>query len=460
MNSDPDIAEAQECCPSQECLPEPEKIALQQRVSIIERVKGLATHHAFLSIFDQGLVAGASFVTSVLVGRYGGKEMLGLYALAWSLTLFLRSVQEQVVSAPYVIYCRRKTGRRLAGYAGSSLLHQGTFSLLSIAGLSAAIPVVLWQSPGSPMVSVLAILTLAIPAVLLREFARHYDFAHFKIYRAITLDGAATALQLILLATLLYWNSLTAVTALAAMAIACFVPTVVWLIAGASRFRFNARRSVKDWNRNWFFAKWAVASQLLGSAMTFVAPWIIVLTHGEAATGVFAAGSTLVGIANMFVIGVANYIGPKTAEAYAEGGVNRLVAVLKNTVTLFIVVLGIFCIGAFGIGNVLAAFVYGGDFAVAGPIIAILSLNMFANALSITAGNGLWAMHEPAANFRADVASIVVGVIATVALIGPFGAAGAAFALLASGVADCVIRFAILRVAVANRRRQEGARNG
>jgi hypothetical protein len=61
-----------------------------------------------LSVLDQAVVSGTSFATSVLLGRFASQEELGVYYLALSVVYFTRGVQEQVVSAPYMIYCSRR----------------------------------------------------------------------------------------------------------------------------------------------------------------------------------------------------------------------------------------------------------------------------------------------------------------------------------------------------------------
>src|SRR4051812_33113366 len=77
-----------------------------------------------LAVFDQGVVSGTSFATSVLLARCVSREELGGYYLALSVFYFARGIQEQLVSAPYMIYCGRKSAAELAEYAGSALLHQ------------------------------------------------------------------------------------------------------------------------------------------------------------------------------------------------------------------------------------------------------------------------------------------------------------------------------------------------
>src|SRR6478609_1956108 len=92
-----------------------------------------------LSVLDQAVVSGTSFATSVLLGRFTSQEELGVYYLALSVVYFTRGVQEQLVSAPYMIYCSRRQGAALAEYAGSALVHQCVVMLATAIVLIAAL---------------------------------------------------------------------------------------------------------------------------------------------------------------------------------------------------------------------------------------------------------------------------------------------------------------------------------
>src|SRR4051812_6238069 len=88
-----------------------------------------------LSLFDQALVSGTSFLTSVIIGRLGSKEEFGIFYVALTIVYLARGIQEQLVSAPYVVYCHGRRDEARALYAGSSLMH--------CLGLSAVLAVVL-----------------------------------------------------------------------------------------------------------------------------------------------------------------------------------------------------------------------------------------------------------------------------------------------------------------------------
>jgi O-antigen/teichoic acid export membrane protein len=174
-------------------------------------------------------------------------------------------------------------------------------------------------------------------------------------------------------------------------------------------------------------------------------PWVVALTHGEAQTGTLGACSTLVGLSNMFMMGLCNFLSPKAARAFATGGLAELQSILRKTAILFAASLGAICVVGFTLGETIAVAVYGEQFGDTGWIIGVLSLSVLANSMGVTAGNGLWAMERPSANFVADLVSLGVVIVATVSLVPLFGPLGAALATLSGTSTDAAVRLWILR---------------
>lgn len=390
-----------------------------------------------LSVFDQAIVSGTSFATSIILGRCCGRDDLGIYYLALSIVLFVRGLQEQLVSAPYMIYCSRQEQQHQPRYAGSSLVHQCVLSLFAIS-LLAAIGLAGF-APAGIHSSVWVILTAA-PLLWMREYIRQLSFAHLDVRAAIITDGTIALTQLGGLLYLAWLGALNVQTTLAMMGICCGLASVSWLASGRQRFTLQWSAAWNDWTRNWTFSRWALASHVLACSSPYILPWIVALTHGERETGTLGACATLVGLSNMFLVGLANYLSPKAARAYAEQGLPELKRILRQTALMFVVGLGAMSFGAFAAGNHVAALVYGPEFGDTRWIIGILSLSVLANSLGVTAGNGLWALERPSASFVADFCSLLITIIATATLIPAFGTIGAACAALAGTTSDALIR--------------------
>jgi O-antigen/teichoic acid export membrane protein len=146
----------------------------------------------------------------------------------------------------------------------------------------------------------------------------------------------------------------------------------------------------------------------------------------------------------MFVMGVANFLSPRAAKAYADGGVMVLKDVIVTTGAVFAATLGVFSILMCFFGGEIAALVYGASYAAAGPVMAVLAFGLLATGLGVTAGNGLWAIDRPQANFRADVCGLIATIALSTLLIGPYGVMGAALATTLGAAVDAMIRGGIL----------------
>ena len=412
----------------------------------IERVRGIAgsslLQKSGLSVLDQAVVSGSSFATSIILSRSSSREELGAYYLALSIVFFARGVQEQVISAPYMIYCSRKQGAALAQYAGSSLLHQCGMMLFTAGMLAAALALGIVPLD---LRAGLWTLVLAAPLLLMRDFLRQMCFAHLQTQGALVLDAVVATVQLGGLATLAASGGLTVPATLTVMAVAAGVPAAVWLTRMPQPMAGRLPAAVRDFVFNWTFARWALASQLLASTTPYVMPWVVAFTHGQAETGTLGACMTLVGLANMFLLGLCNYLSPRAARAFSEGGLEELQGVLTKTALLFGLSLGSIALAGFAVGGPIAALVYGPQFGGTGVVIGVLSLGVLANSVGVTAGNGLWALERPSANFAADLVALVFVIPTTVLLVPRLGPLGAALAILSGTTADAIVRMWILR---------------
>lgn len=396
-----------------------------------------------LSVCDQAIVSGTSFATSAVVGRLCLKEDFGVYFLALSVVLFLRGIQEQLVSAPYSVFCHRHKGADRAEFTGSLLAHQIVFlvlATLALVGFATAVSAGWGPAETDRLHGVAFAVAGAAPFLLFREFLRQLTFARLSLWKVVLLDAAVAIVQLGGLAALAFGGRLTVGNVYLVMGAGCASAAAGWWLLSADRIVFRRSRVLADWKRNWAFSKWALATHLLGCSTPYVLPWFVAAVDGTAATGVLAACTTLVGLANAFVMGVSNYLTPKTAHAFVHGGLPELHKVLKKTALLFGVVLGSFALAACLFGGWLAEFVYGEQYAGAGPILAVLAFGLLASGFGITAGNGLWVLERPAANFRADACSLCVTVIAAATLTPQFGVLGAALSSLAGACVDAGVR--------------------
>src|SRR5262249_41234572 len=136
--------------------------------------------------------------------------------------------------------------------------------------------------------------------------------------------------------------------------------------------------------------------------------WLVAARLGTAATGELAACLTVVTVANPFVLGFGNFVGPSVARAFAEGGRLRVREVLFHaTLPLAVVALPLAAV-AVTAGGWLIAKLYGPDYAGHGTTVALLGLLVPLVAGNNMADHGLRALDRPEVNFRGSLASLLI----------------------------------------------------
>ena len=388
---------------------------------------GPGAGRSILALADQAAVSGFRFGTTVIVGRQAGADELGAYALGFTFLVLFACVQDSLVTLPFTVFCRGRSGMRGEIYAGTVLFQAlivaalGT-SILLVAGLIAASFSVMM-----PLAKVLTVLALLMPAVLCWEFARRFGFAQLRVREVLVLDLTTGALVALNLGMLVACDRLSAITAFMAVGGASGLTALVWLFRCGVRFRLRPRRVLTETRRHWKFGRWVLASEATFMARSYVVPWLVALMMDATATGVFAAYLTLVLLANPLLNGISNVLAPDLARAFANGGRQEVRRRIMRVTWAMTVVVSAFSICLILAGQWLVVSLYGDEFQGHQWCVFILAAGVLAEAIGMPAYNGLWAIQRPNVCFVACAWGLVATVGATCALTGSFGLVGAAF---------------------------------
>ncbi len=399
---------------------------------------------SLLSILDQAIVSGTSFLSAAIIGRLTTPRELGLYYLVLSIVIIAAAVQDSAVSAAYMVYCRRRTGRELEEYSGSVWIQHLVLSAMSIVVLLAIIAV-LFLIGRSEAMQGLCVLLVAAPLILIRQAVRRFAFARLHVKSAIVLDIVVAAVQLGGFALLGFFGKLNLASIFAVMGGACGFACAGMYLIDPPTIRFVRHRFVPDWRFNWAFSKWALRSYLVGSTTPYLMLWILGLTVGTSDAGVFGACLTLVGIANVLLTGIDNVLTQQGAHAFVTEGAQGLRRVLLRTAAMLVLALGGVCLFIALTGDWLPVLVFGGRFQGTGGILLALALSASVGSLGLVAGNGLWAVDKPRNNFVGDIYCIAVTLTTAGLLIPRFGALGAALSNLTGMTAGVVARITMLK---------------
>lgn len=420
---------------------------IASHVGLLQKIRKSDLACSLLAVFDQAMISGTNFVTAVLIGRCCGAESLGLYSLVAAALAMTIGLQDQLITAPFVLYQNRCRPNRLKRYMGSVLALQTSLIGIIVVGLA----VVCWQIPREQNLpaTISIILLMSAPSILYRAFVRDLALAKCDVVSVVALDALVCVCQLAVVAGLAWTNNLSLPVVYITLGITCTAAASIWFYR--HRFEFKIRRQAIqiDAMRNWRFGRWALATHLAGTSTPYIMPWILFSMHGEAATGTLAACSVIVGIANIMLAGMGDFLAPRAAAAFAKGGQLALTAILKKMMILVTIAIGSVCVVAFGAGEIVISVLYDGRFPEAGQLVGLLTLSVLANALGALAGNGLWAIDRPRANFVADITTLAIAILCALLLVKPYAAFGAALATLLACAGGAAVRYAIFRAQLA-----------
>ncbi|HIF30420.1 MAG TPA: lipopolysaccharide biosynthesis protein [Planctomycetes bacterium] len=410
--------------------------------SWLVRMKGvsraLSTKGA-LAVLDQAIVSITNFIWIREIGRACSLGQLGDYYIVMTLLFVLLNVQSELITAPYTVYCHRKSGKSLSEYTGSVFVHQLVASLVAVFAFVVFLLLTPLTAFGTSMSLSVAVLILAGPFWMMRGFLRYMSFARMHCGSAVIMDATACLIQLCGLWLLIQTNTFRLHWAFAVMGVSSAIVVIAWFLIRPIKFTMP-RDARPAWRENWPFAKWALLSQLVGCMTPHMFPWLVTMIRGRVAAGILGAANTICGVAVMFSLGVSHILTPAASRAFVRGGKPALFRVLGSTAAFLMLTVGSFCGVALLFGEQAMVVIFDSRFSGHGNTLAVLSVAVLINCLSITCGNGLWAIDRPKLNLVADATVLITTIVSAIFLIRPYGPFGAACATLVGNTCGTVVR--------------------
>lgn len=401
----------------------------------------LVTREHILSLVDQGLVSGTSFLTTLLLARFSNAGELGIYAIGISVLVSLLAFQDSLILQPYTIQ-RHSSGVRPADHEGASLIFSVFASVGSALILTVAASAALAWGGGSDMLAMIFAVAAVLPFMLTREFARRSAMAQLEMHRAVILDAAVAFIQLSTLALLGFTGNMSATGACAALGAANAVVAAGWLCWTSRSLNLRLETAKAIFSETWDLGKWLLVGRVTVQVQGYIIYWIAMIVAGAAATGVLAACMSIVNIAAPLILALGNVMVPRSVLAWRkEGGEGLWHETIRN-VTRFAVVIAPFCIFMLFGGEELMHRLYpGSEYQGTGLVVAVLAFATFATALGGPASFALATMERP----RAIVIVGMVGAGLSVGLVAlsmtRWGLLGAAFGLLAGNIFGTIGRW-------------------
>ena len=414
----------------------------------LELLTGPAARKGVTTLLDQAIVSGANFFAGVAVGRSCSKQELGLYALGFSVVVFLLNLQNTLIAFPYTVYSPRLFGKELKSYTSSSLIHQLGYSALT-AGLLFIAGWVLAAVPGPEgLPAVLWALAIGVPFLLLREYARQLSFAWLRVRSALLVDLTVATIYIGGLYFLAQRGELSAVRAFYLSGAACLLAASGWIFLKRSEFSFGSTQAISDIRRNCELARWPLAALFANLVAIQLYPWFLTGFHGTEATGILSACMGTIYLANPFILGMGNFLGPRILHAHARGGTEAVRNVITKGALVIVAFLGPFCLCMIFFGDFLLRTIYGEKFAGRGAVVALLAVCQFIEAITYPMATASFVLGRQDSVFYAHLAALLVTGCAGLFLVKYFGIIGTAGGLLGAGATASLYRWRVYQSAL------------
>ena len=395
---------------------------------MLDKIKRLFTGGMAPSLMHQVLSSGFSFAVGIVAARILGIADFGLFALIYLMSQFLAVAEAHLLSAPMMTLAGAKRGLSHRYYGSIFALSAG------LAATSGAILAIMmagyfWLRGEAIEISPAAIVFFVF-AQNLRYMSGRILFAQKQFTRALVLEAARPVLLITFAALFYAYGTAPGLDELLLLlGVSAIAPVIAallgWINVRPSRRMIKAI-AVRHWPLSrWFLLMWFV------SIFQEQAIWLMLgIKVGDEAVGALRAVQTLLGLTQVLVLSLENFLPRTAAEAYRGGNSDQL---RNYLVRQFALVAGL-SLPIIALLNLFAedvlTLVFGPAFGQFGPLLFLFSIVYFIILFRSMIAHYLRAIEQASAIFKAFLASSVVAAASIVPLLNAYGIEGALFCMM------------------------------
>lgn len=404
-----------------------------------------------LSLVDQGLTSGSSFLLNVLLARWLPQEAYGAFAVSFAGFLFLSGFHNVIFVEPMTVIGPSSYSRRLTDYFSAQLrahmILVGTLAGLGLLG-GGVLAIVVSRSP---LGAVILAASLSVP--LLLSFWMTRRMCYVVQDPAIAMQASALYFALLFAGTfgLRQLSSLTPSTAFLLMASSSVLASVFILRRLRVSFDFFSRGRSPAFRQilteNWSYGRWLTLTNALSwmslQAQTFLAAALL----GLAAAGTLRAMQLPSLAMTQVIVAATLLVLPSMSQELGRGNVDRLrkKAILS---TAFLTALGtLFVAGLFLFAAPLEGLLFGQKYSTSAWLIPVLGLAPVFMGFSSSLSLALRALGKSRFELLAYVLSATTALVSAWVFMPRWGLPGAAAsiagstAVLAMAVLVCFLKW-------------------
>lgn len=257
--------------------------------------------NSLLSVFDQGLVSGCSFLVAFILGRHLPLEHFGMHVLLFAVWVFINNLQIGFINQG--LYVLMNSGEKNFKECISVIQYVFSILILVLLLLAAfAVPYLIDISPQT-----LQVFAISVFCSNLKEFDRNFALAESKVKKIVVYDGLILLFTLAGLAALIFTNTLSLDSAWAVIGIASLTVVVADFIYDRKSFNFNRNEIARVFQVNNKFSVWTLCASVNtwfnSNFYKFIAAGALSLKT----VAVMGAAQQIVYLVNPIAFGLQNY---------------------------------------------------------------------------------------------------------------------------------------------------------
>jgi O-antigen/teichoic acid export membrane protein len=405
-----------------------------------------------LSLCDQALVSGSTFLLNVMLARWLIKEAYGAFAVCYAAFLFLSGFHNVLVVEPMTVIGPSSYSDRLVEYMGSQLrTHLIIVGPLFLAALLSGVGLAFFNIERVLVPAVLA-LAFCLPLILLLYLVRRMCYV---LQNPLVAVQASALYCLILLPGAIglhHFGYLTPATAFVLVAVASLLSSVFILrrlsLSSSLLLRGGSLSLVEMLRQNWSYGHWLVLitalSWLLIQAQTFLTAGFLELS----AAGALRAMQLPSLVISQLMAAMALLLLPSMSHELGRGDLDRLhQKAILSTIALSVFGLAFAAILYFFYGPV-ENLLFGGKYASSAWLIPVLALAPVFTGTATSLSLALRTLRKTKFEVFAYLLSGGMALVLGLVFIPRWGLPGVAVSIVGStathllGIAFCYLRFA------------------
>jgi O-antigen/teichoic acid export membrane protein len=386
------------------------------------------------SMADQALAVGGMLLANIVLARNMSKEEYGMFALSYSILIFLMGLQNAAILEPFTVYGSGRYRSRLAEYFQLMCWSNAALGLLFTVVLLGLCLALDWIAPHL-LPRALVGLGLTVSVLLSGALLR-------RVFYLQRQPGLAAAASLIFFLTVGCGLWLTARAHVLGSLSVFLVLAAGWLAAGVSlagKLPLGKNRSTflerePDYRReHWKYARWVLVTAFVFQLTTQGYYWLVAGLLSVRDVAELKAVTLIVAPADQIFIALNYLVLPLLSAHYAARRIGNLLSVWKWYALAIAAVTVSFFLLIRAFGRPLTHLLYGGRYDDMAPLLTILVLLPVVMGVGHTMNAALKAAESPKLVFWAYAASGAVTFVAGIPLVARFGLRGAAYGMLLSG---------------------------